>query len=402
MQWLNNLLGRAPASQDTALYPSRRYKKVLCSRNHCDEACQSRYSDPWRFWTLFLSSKKPDRAFLFANIASMPCPIRYSIYFKCFKPKRFKMRSKPTQEDHDSPIAKEIIDRSFALKYQHPRKVFLIFKTLSADFPVDRSTVELIFKLLSLDGASTKGVYSILHGLFYYHGLSDSIGSYEDPNDLLKTMNNPIVSSGQSGSLNNDSGSSTSPDNDNKPNEGCNSGSTTPSHASDIKDLLNGRAIANNASKEQGEHSNCKESVSEECMREIWRIIVRERLDVFIFMTDLVVSLRCTYRELINKAANFSKFTMPGHIVGVLAGKRNTKYYAGEYKQRSNKTTKKKKNKETYFDFLVVQQELIKAQESMKEELHERIRLLEDENIKLKMENREIQNELLIANNKEH
>lgn len=134
------------------------------------------------------------------------------------------------------------------------------------------------------------------------------------------------------------------------------------------------------------------DGLSEKTIGRIWKIIFSNNLEIFIQMTDLIVCLKdSTYSQLMNNASEFSLYKDPAKLSTVLAAKGNNHFYKRVYKKSSLEPVRKE---ETYFDFLVVQNELIKAQENIRLQLQQRIEMLEDHNSKLKAENSELKGSL--------
>lgn len=313
MNWFADILKKREPVTDTSAYPSRKYKKVLCSRQHCTDACSRSHSEMWKFWSLFLSSSLPNHHLLFANISSMPDILRFAVYSKCFKMRALSKQT--SQDDSDPLLTSQIIAESAKLDYKYPKDVFNIYKLLESSFNLNHLMINIIIGILKLDGSSVGKAYGILYGLLDRHGLDELIADEEKNKEIFQ----------------------------------------------------------------------------------IAKIAIEERPKVWLFMTDLVIALKCTYKQIIERTRKFSKMDEPAKVVAVLAGRKNTKYYAGEYGKDEKKEKNKKEKKETYFDFLVVQNELIKAQENIKSKLNEEKKKLEDENIELKMVNQELRNELAMV-----
>ncbi len=99
-------------------------------------------------------------------------------------------------------------------------------------------------------------------------------------------------------------------------------------------------------------------------------------------MTDMVLSLGCTYSELIKRAAEISLYNKVELILTVLNAKGNYEYYLPLMNKKNYYKKMPKRKEANYFDFLVIQNETIKAQENIKNEL-----LAEIKELKLKLDN---------------
>ncbi|KAL6121075.1 hypothetical protein NUSPORA_02066 [Nucleospora cyclopteri] len=119
--------------------------------------------------------------------------------------------------------------------------------------------------------------------------------------------------------------------------------------------------------------------------KEIFKIILKFDFSTFITITDIAVTTNLTYKEVILRAAEFSDSNTSDSIIKVLAARSNFKYYTPIPRKDP---VEPERMKTTYFDFLLIQNELIKAQENIRSSL-----IKENENLKLKIDKLEIKKE---------
>lgn len=120
---------------------------------------------------------------------------------------------------------------------------------------------------------------------------------------------------------------------------------------------------------------------------EIWRLIFLDNFKVFMTLTDFIICLPdATYEQIFYKTMEATHFTDASDIVKVLASPANGDFYRSRYK-KTVPVMKTRKLSQPYYDFLIVQNKLIEAQERMKEEYTSKIAELEEENRRLSEEN---------------
>lgn len=383
MKWIEKLVSGRDTSTDADIsrYPSRTYRRVLCSRQHCTEACYK--VEYYRFWALFFSQTAIDYNGLLLNIPHMSDAMRFQVYLKCLG--RRSIPEEMVKDESDSGLMAEIFAR--ADKKFPEEQIFKIYKALERDFPVDRSLIKLIVEVYKLEEAYPEGVYSILYYLMRDHGL---VSAFKEP-----ANNNNI---GDSSSCNNNNNSNIINCNNSCDLNEDNSNNIIEDECNEDDSNKTGCSNRNNKTidfnKMHGEEELPSSTVSE-----IWKIVLDERPGVFINITDLVVSLEnASYEQVMKQAADISLYKEPGRIVTVLAARSNSGLYRQKYTKKTTAPAGRKE--ENYFDFLVVQNELIKAQENIREELNSKIDALEDINLILKMENKSLENQLIKIKNK--
>lgn len=386
MAWLDNILKpkNKPTQCNTAQYPSRTFRKILCSQPHCTDACFRPHTDPYRFWALFLAQRHIDYDGLFANIASIPSNIRFSAYLHvlmagCTVKEIGAAEGEIVKEgdederdiiDRDSELVKKIFYKCRGID---PEGIFKIYKAIEREYPVDANLLEIMCILADLPEAEEHALYNILRRLIEEHGLITAFGNGEEDNGVVESKKDDKKEN-KDESLKDreeDNGVVENKKDDKKEGKDEN---LKESNQSDTKDDDKKNNIKNNR--------KCN-SLPPETIKKIWSIILKDKKDIFIQITDLVISLNCTYAQIMNRASAISLYKDAAPITTVLASKANNHYYS-MLKNSSKPKPKKRITKESYFDFIVIQNELIKAQENIKNQLNERIAQLEDENRSLR------------------
>lgn len=85
MEFLDSLIlgSSTPKYADEALFPSRTYKKPICNKKHCSTACTTGLSAEFEFWAYFLSEKKASRDEMRRRVHTVSKDLRFSIWVKC-------------------------------------------------------------------------------------------------------------------------------------------------------------------------------------------------------------------------------------------------------------------------------------------------------------------------------
>lgn len=378
MSWLGGLVQNKnkPIPCDISKYPSRTYKKVLCSRQHCTESCYRAHTDQYKFWALFFCERNVNRAELFLNLATMPDRIRFGTYLHVLAPEKALMKMSgeggcgvdskgdgKAQSEADLALVQEILQLCNFFAFDDPDSVFHIYKAIERDYPVNKDFVGIILLLYKMHGADEEGVYSVAHELIGAHDLLTAFGAPR-ADEADKSVGDEEVQT-------------------NGDEEVQTSGDNTGDRASDQE----------NEPISPDENQFVRDDpLDNDAIADIWRIVLKEKTDIFVQMTDLAVSLNCTYPQIMDRAAAISLYRYALQITTVLAAKGNNHYYRSLCRNESpERREKRQATQETYFDFLIIQNELIKGQENIKSQLTEQIEALEKENRRLMDENKGLQ-----------
>ncbi|KAI4290858.1 hypothetical protein PAPHI01_0132 [Pancytospora philotis] len=412
MAWYSGLLSTKCRSQDaeTAYYPSRVYRRILCSRQHCTEACSKPNYDSFKYWAVFLAVQPVNREILLINLSTLPDCLRFGMYrhllarqggagqlpeneqfnryFSSAGASVAKDKGEQEQEDtrrnqdqpdeqrsadyelavaqsdDDSAVAREILLLIDYFAYDKPETVFRIYKALERRYQVGKDMLKVIIMLLNMKGSDPETVLCICLRLIQHHGLLDVIAD-DQQTDTASSEGRAADES--------TSDVSDKADVEEQPHH-------TPQTGS-----VDGNQSAQSAAQP------IERGISNEDIQAIYSIIFSDKIDVFVQITDLVAALNCSYTQVVEQAAKFSQFSQPSEILTVLASRLNNQYYKDLFDAAAPPTPAAREDTaETYFDFLIIQNELIKAQENIKKELGEQIAELERENRRLVDEQKEM------------
>ncbi|CAD27163.1 hypothetical protein [Encephalitozoon cuniculi GB-M1] len=156
MEFLDSLIlgSNTPRYADEALFPSRTYKKLICNRKHCNTTCASKTLAEFEFWAYFLSEKKPNRREVRKKIHTISKDLRFSIWAKCSGSRERHMELKPVGphdpakapdtkdgvNDHgrldDRDLVRFILDMCRSTEDCSQEAIFNILKNLERDFPI--------------------------------------------------------------------------------------------------------------------------------------------------------------------------------------------------------------------------------------------------------------------------
>ncbi|KAI5148512.1 hypothetical protein ENBRE01_0373 [Enteropsectra breve] len=338
-----------------------KYRGSLCTREHCTQRCYLPAADAYKYWALFLGNPSIDYVSLQDNISKMPVMLRFGVYLRLAKDSSVACRELPEPEmfGSDSELSECII----ALCRESdvvPEQVFNIFKGLERAWHIEKKLLIIIFELMKMHGSDALGVYRIVLHLIANRGLDLLFDA-----EFEKRYSNPDVSNKDS-------------DEENKEPAGI---------IIDITIMKKGSENAEHFLSETKSKENA--SISQYTVFQVLRLMSTTEIDAFTNATDMVLSLKTDYESLIRRAAEISKFTEPADIITVLKNKANNVYYknCAEVEDAQEITVAERTS---YFDYLVVQHAMIKAQENLKRLLNEKIAIIEDENIALKDENEKL------------
>ncbi|TBU17911.1 hypothetical protein CWI42_110360 [Ordospora colligata] len=85
MSFLDNLIlgTNTPKYTDEVLFPSKVYSRVRCGKKHCTAMCTTRSYAEYEFWAYTLSEKDVDMNEIRNNIYRMDDGLRFSVWIKC-------------------------------------------------------------------------------------------------------------------------------------------------------------------------------------------------------------------------------------------------------------------------------------------------------------------------------
>ncbi|KAG5860386.1 hypothetical protein KMI_01g00180 [Encephalitozoon hellem] len=97
MEFLDSLIlgSSTPRYADEALFPSKTYKKPICNRKHCNTTCTSKVLAEFEFWAYFLSEKEPNRKEARKKIHTINRDLRFSVWTKCIGSRERCIELKP-------------------------------------------------------------------------------------------------------------------------------------------------------------------------------------------------------------------------------------------------------------------------------------------------------------------
>ncbi|ORD93841.1 hypothetical protein ECANGB1_1484 [Enterospora canceri] len=259
--------------------------------------------------------------------------------------------------EKDKKLTREIFKNCKKYGVDNEEEVFNIYKKLGKMYAVDYSTLHVIFCLFKLPGADKNSVYTILdytynilelNMIFQGKDNEDSISFVEKNVDREQHFDSDTLEES-------------------------------------IRKNQTGFASNSNlfSPKVQKEESSAKKMKTEECepftqekLKQLMKLIMDYDFDTFLVMVDIGMALNLTFMEIIKQASQFSTITSLDALVKVIGSRQNTRYYhAGTFKPKE----KQEKHDLNYFDFLVIQNETIKAQENIKDQYEKELAELKHE-----------------------
>lgn len=121
---------------------------------------------------------------------------------------------------------------------------------------------------------------------------------------------------------------------------------------------------------------NQEDIFSKNKMRQIIDLVIEFEFETFFTMLDVAITSNLTFEEVILQAKKFSEVENNDTLIKVLGARANLKYYKPNETKPMNKVPERKEI--AYFDFLIILNETIKAQENMKERYEEEIKKLKN------------------------
>lgn len=364
MAWFFKSYSTQPSLEN---YPDKMYRMALCTRKHCTESCKNK-NDIYKMWALFLSGERFEQSYLIKHITQLPSKLRIIVYIHfigCLKTintdeytnyikdiKEIDTNSEGNKLEQinqavlqDRYLVIDIFKLCKQYNYPHEENIFNIYKKLEKSYTVDKSVLNVIFNLILMNGADENNVYTIVDYCFNELGLNEI---YSEPKFHGKSVTNGCIDKTEVTSA--------------KQNL------TVESLKANIKKntkLYEGifNIEDNDAVSESKSEDSMKKPISRTKCKEMIQLIFNFYFDTFLTMLDVALVNNLTFQEIIYQAIEFSTISEPDLLIKVLGARPNLKYYKPNKNLPKKKTTR---TKVTYFDFLVIQNELIKAQENIK------------------------------------
>ncbi|ORD97446.1 hypothetical protein HERIO_678 [Hepatospora eriocheir] len=325
------------SKKDTNMEYVDRTERVFCTRKHCTEACIPK-KDEYKIWVDFLSSKECERKLFYENIARLPYNYRTSVYLKCvcnIEAAKEKLKIIFESSDPDSKITSDHLNKEFD---NIPNKAI----------EFDSHILRKIFELTKIYNLSNEEeIFDVFKRMFLMYGINE---------DILPLIINFIKI----------------------PNMNGERLILILSHLVENYGLLEAydfkyEEVEDHQLLNLKNNRKIKEEINN--TKSVFEKIINEEFETFIWLTDLVFATNMTYLNLIEETEKFSKSKDQNELLQVLRSKSNAKFY--KIKPHMNSKYTYKKREQNYFDFLVVQNELIKAQERLKIEYETKIAELE-------------------------
>ncbi|ADM12321.2 uncharacterized protein Eint_091950 [Encephalitozoon intestinalis ATCC 50506] len=334
MEFLDRLIlgSRTPRYADEALFPSRTYKKPMCNRKHCNTSCTSRVLEEFEFWAYFLSEKEPNRREVRKKIHTMSKDLRFSIWIKCVGSREKFIRMKEIGLSNTKE-ARDVESKEDGNRKLDDKGLVKFILDMCRD--AEGNNQEAIFNILKnlerdFSSISNKKLLAltIMHILELPYASPQT--TYRFIHSLMESHNFCSVFSGFNES-----------------------------------ELDNGM----DQDDENSVHSA------------FWKFIISENALVFDRIIDLLV---CYEGANIASVPTFlKKQTGDNDVqkwVEFISVRSNLDKLGSVFdSERLEGPTEVEDREETYFDFLVIQNETIKAQEMMKIETNEKLNSLKEE-----------------------
>jgi len=360
------------------------------------------YGDPrndpnnYKYWAIMLSKESIDYKDVYNHIKTLPGVLRIGVWLKLLK---YQIKPElPSMVESDSELIKKIVYFSLKMDYGEPETLFNIYKTIERHISeINHDIIPFIILIGKMRGATEENVSSIIVNLMNNYGLlsycdgegdgeggengegeGDKEGEKGDKKETSDRDNEKRMSDGGDNEKRTNDGDKEDASNHNEPdntidsnhNNTLNSNSNNTGHREATGIIL----------KSSGKtKKSIKGDLSPGTVMEIWNILLKERNELFIPITDIVITLGCSYEDLFNRAREISLFEEPNKIISVAGALNNLCYYESLIR-REHREPKIRKER-NYFDFLIVQNEMIKAQESMREEYEEKLLRLANERV---------------------
>lgn len=296
----------------------------------------------------------------------------------------------------DTDYIKKIFEQCQKIGYKDPKCIFDIFKLIKKKFSIDDLFLNVLLIFTELPGINSYKMKNIVSSLINNHGIIEVF--YKDVEnkdfELNKLKYNSFIIEENN--------------NEGKKYEIYKKGDNKNVDNKNVvdKNVDNKNVVKNLNNPECQNEKYINYDVDDETLKNIFNVLIIAKMDVFIHITDLAFCLNCTFRDIINRAAHVSQYTKADEIISVISARTNDHYYnvlcnINNDRHLVNKLNDYKNyeyfdveseyhSKESYFDFVVIQTELIRAQENIKKQLNDKINELKIENEKLKQNTQNI------------
>jgi len=395
MNWIKDL---------TKSFGKKQSPKILTIKRTPSRYIKVTSNEYYQFWAFFLAKPKVDLDCLFLSLTSLPERLRFAIYLKALGSRAYTINAIKTEDD--SEIVSQIFDICGRNPLNREKAIFNIYKTLEydslLDFSKQKSTViKVILYFLSMECSSEEGTYSILLGLIEDKGLFEyfdqiSFPEHNESNstdkDRLETKLEVNVMSDEN-ILDSQKGNSQDYKVDDIKKDNSQDFKVEDSQDGNQSDAIN----------ETHQITNKVDGT----LKELWEMMLSDDLKVFTTITDSLICLKdATYHQVFARAIEVSPSQDPCVILSILAVPSNKSFYKIEYyrnkdaagRDKSIKKMLKAENKlvdeQSYYEFLIIQNKLIEAQEELKKEFNSKIEDLESKNKALQDENTSLKNKI--------
>ncbi|KAF9762479.1 hypothetical protein NGRA_1977 [Nosema granulosis] len=166
MDFLDNLiLGKnTPRYADESTFPSRTYKKNLCRKKHCGAQCVRDSYNDWEYWAVFLTSKPINRTELSNKILNMKSCLRFGVWLRLIRDENNYNYNLPEQDKklEDQKLVEMILTK-FRNKNIDEEELFNILVSV---FNRSKTNLELlldfVYNILDLPFANLHNLREIL------------------------------------------------------------------------------------------------------------------------------------------------------------------------------------------------------------------------------------------------
>lgn len=386
MNWIRDL---------TKSFGKKQSPKILTIKRTPSRYIKVTSNEYYQFWAFFLAKPKVDLDCLFLSLTSLPERLRFAIYLKALGSRTYTVNA--IKAEDDSEIVSKIFDICGRNPLNREKAIFNIYKTLEYDSLLDFSkqkptVIKIILYFLSMECASEEGTYSILLGLIKNKGLFEYFDQISIPEH----------------SVEHNESNSTNEDRLETKLEG------NEMNDENILDSQNGNSqdfkVEDSQDGNQSDAINKTHQITnkvDSTLRELWEMMLSDDLKEFITITDSLICLKdATYHQIFTRAIEVSPSQDPCVILSILAIPSNKSFYKIEYyrnkdaagRDKSIKKMLKAENKlvdeQSYYEFLIIQNKLIEAQEELKKEFTNKIEDLESKNKALQDENTSLKSKI--------
>ncbi|KAH9410761.1 hypothetical protein HK407_11g16550 [Ordospora pajunii] len=339
MSFLDNLIlgSSTPKYTDEVFFPSKAYGRVRCSKKHCTAMCTTRSYAEYEFWAYVLSEKDVDMNEVRSNIYRMDDGLRFSVWTKCSGSREEGMELeniRPCVLD----VSSDAGDVAGFEEVDFGEDMAIIKYILEICKSSDESNEEAIFSIFKNVRRRFAGIYDAkLLALVIKHVI-------ELPYATARLVYKFICSMA-------------------------------------LHHNLNGIFVAHgNSSECIGAVGGGNDAEMRLCF---WKMLISKYPLYFNYVIDFVVCNKdidmASIPNAICKYLNSDNIEDWIDFVSIASNMNKLVDVCSIYKQEGDAVHNANMDEERYFDFLVIQNEMIKAQEKLKKEADERIRCLLNE-----------------------